>query len=94
MNLTCDFTESAVQDIQAELKALQKVDPHDAAAVWAGLKRAILHLCDFPELGQRGKQKGVLERKVPDMPYVILYQKRGNILTLLRIYHQLKRPQR
>lgn len=55
------------------------------------LSRGLDHLLLFPDSGKPGRLDGTRELHMPDLPYFIVYQVRGESLRVLRVYHSARR---
>jgi hypothetical protein len=44
-------------------------------------------LTEFPGVGHAGRRKNTLEWAVPNLPYILVFRTRRNVLEILGIYH-------
>ncbi len=55
------------------------------------LKNTLYFLSEFPDCGQTVERKNVYARVVPRLPFVILYRRNLEIITILRILHNKRK---
>jgi len=92
--LRIKLSRSAEHDL-AELRAYITAENPEAADEVAGrLVKAFLLIRDNPAIGRPGTiGKDNREWSVPNLPYVIPYKVRSDVLHILRVYHtSRKRP--
>ena len=48
-------------------------------------------LREFPNLGRPGRRRGTRERVVPGGPFIVAYKVRGEVIEILRVFHDSRR---
>jgi len=62
-------------------------NPTAAVRVRRRIRSSVLRLLDFPESGRVGQVPGTRELIVGDLPYIVLYRISGDMVEILRVFH-------
>lgn len=81
------WTSAAADDLENIANYLFEKTPEHAARLIRELYDAPSTLKSFPNRGRPGKKAGTRELVMTSLPYVIVYQVRGDIAHVLRILH-------
>jgi len=89
------WTERATRDLDAIEAYIETDDPAAAVRVILRILGAVEHLADHPHLGHPGRVEGTRELVIAQLPYIVPYRVRGNVLEILRVLHAAMRwPER
>jgi len=87
------FAPEAEQDLLAALEFLGSRNPAVAAQLYRNVTELVRRLAEGDFEGpQRRLRSGAIVRSWPVSPYRIYYQRGENMLLVVRIYHQARRP--
>lgn len=81
------WTLAAAEDLEAIAKYLFENTPAHAARLIREIYNAPMVLKEFPCSGRAGKKVGTRELIAGSLPYVIVYQVRGDTVYVARILH-------
>jgi toxin ParE1/3/4 len=81
------WTTAAADDLAAIAEYLFEKSPESAAQLIRKIYEAPLVLKNYPNLGRSGKKEGTRELVIAPLPYVVVYQIRGDNLFIARILH-------
>ncbi len=81
------WTLAAADDLQDIANYLFEKTPENAARLIREIYGAPSSLKSFPNRGRVGKKPGTRELVMPSLPYVIVYQVRGETVNIVRILH-------
>lgn len=81
------WTSSAANDLAAIADYLFERTPAHAPRLLREICSAPLVLKSFPNSGRAGKKAGTRELLVPGLPYIVVYQVRGETAYVVRILH-------
>jgi toxin ParE1/3/4 len=81
------WTKAASSDLENIANYLFDETPDNAPRLVRELYNAPNSLKNFPELGRIGKQEGTRELVHPSLPYVFVYQIKGQNVFVVRILH-------
>jgi addiction module RelE/StbE family toxin len=62
-------------------------NPQAAQDVAKRIKTAVTHLSDQPPMGRMGRVEGTRELVISDLPYIIPYRVKNNVIQILRVMH-------
>ena len=87
------FAPEAEQDLLAALEFLGERNPTAAAQLYCNVTELVRRLAEGDFEGpQRRLYSGAVVRSWPVSPYRIYYQREDDILRIVRIYHQARKP--
>jgi toxin ParE1/3/4 len=86
------WSPEAIQDLVSLRAYIGQESP-------AGAKRIVLRvvevvenlLPDNPHIGRPGRIPGTRELVIPQTPYIVPYRVRGEVVQILRVYHNARR---
>lgn len=81
------WTLAAADDLQDIANYLFEKTPQNAARLIREIYGAPSSLKNFPKRGRVGKKPGTRELVLPSLPYVIVYQVKGESVNIVRILH-------
>lgn len=81
------IAEPAARDLEAIVDYIAQNNPVAAETVYRGIIRAMERLPGFPALGRPGRHPGTRERRIPGLPYLIVYDASPEAVTILAIFH-------
>ncbi len=81
------WTSAAADDLENIANYLFDKTPQNAARLIRDIYDAPSVLKSFPNRGRAGKKEGTRELLMPSLPYVIIYQVRGDTVHIARILH-------
>jgi toxin ParE1/3/4 len=81
------WTSAAADDLENIANYLFEKTPENAPRLIREIYAAPSTLKDFPNRGRAGKKEGTRELVMPSLPYVIVYQVRGDTVHIVRILH-------
>lgn len=81
------WTSAAADDLENIANYLFEKTPENAARLIRELYEAPSTLKSFPNRGRPGKKQGTRELVMPSLPYVIVYEVRGDTAHIVRILH-------
>lgn len=85
------LSRAAERDIR-EIRAYIAADDHGAADLVVGkLIKAFLLIRSNPEIGRRDPSGRFREWSVPNLPYVIPYVARPELISIIRVFHTSRR---
>jgi addiction module RelE/StbE family toxin len=79
------WTSAAADDLENIANYLFEKTPENAARLIRELYDAPSTLKSFPNRGRAGKKEGTRELVMPSLPYIIVYQVRGDTVHIVRI---------
>ena len=81
------FAEPAAEDIDDIVAYIGLDSPSAAEGVFRAIAAAAERLAEFPGLGRAGRLPDTREWPVVSLPYVIIYQVRGEDVVILAVFH-------
>jgi toxin ParE1/3/4 len=81
------WTAAAVGDLEHIADYLFEKTPEHAARLLRTIYDRVSGLETFPHRGRPGKKQGTRELVIAPLPYVVIYQVRGELLHVVRILH-------
>jgi toxin ParE1/3/4 len=81
------FAEPAASDLEDIIDYIASDSPSAAENVYRAIVAAAERLCDFPEAGRPGRLPRTREWTVVSLPYIIVYQVRDDVVTVLAVFH-------
>lgn len=81
------WTTAAADDLEAIAEYLFEKSPQSAPQLIHKIYEAPLVLRNYPNLGRAGKKEGTRELVIAPLPYIVVYQIRGDNLFIVRILH-------
>jgi addiction module RelE/StbE family toxin len=67
-------------------------NPEAAKRVMKRIRGSVKRLAAFPMSGRRGHVTGTREVVIPGLPYLVVYQVRGEHVEILRVFHTSQEP--
>ncbi len=77
----------AAQDLAALVDFIAQDNPDAAESTYRAIVQTARKLPQFPALGRAGRHPNTREIKVPDLPYLIVYDVSPEAVTILAIFH-------
>jgi len=81
------ISKSAVIDLQQIEDYIQPSNPAAAARTVLRVLDAIKYLLTYPTMGRLGRVAKTRELIISSTPFIVIYQIRGSIIVVLRIFH-------
>ncbi|MGE0260714.1 MAG: type II toxin-antitoxin system RelE/ParE family toxin [Alphaproteobacteria bacterium] len=81
------FAEPAARDLDSIIDYIALDDSAAAESVFRRIVAAAGRLTEFPEMGRAGRLPGTRELPVPSLPYLIVYEAGGDVVTVLAVFH-------
>ncbi|HXW15964.1 MAG TPA: type II toxin-antitoxin system RelE/ParE family toxin [Terriglobia bacterium] len=81
------WTEEAATDLENIANYLFQHAASRAADLVTEVYKAPQALLTFPYRGRKGKKEGTRELVLPFLPYIVVYQARGELIYIVRILH-------
>lgn len=81
------FAEPAARDLDAIIDYIALDNRSAAERVYRSIAAAADRLKSMPELGRAGRLPGTRELTVAALPYVIVYEVRTDVVTVLAVFH-------
>lgn len=81
------FAEPAARDLNDIIDYVAFDDPRAAEKVYRAIIAAAMRLGDFPNIGHAGRVPGTRELSVTSLPYIIVYDVGGEVVTVLAVFH-------
>lgn len=77
----------ALAEIERHFRYISAERPFSALQVVNRIDAIATHLVDHPKLGVRGRVVGTRELFVSDIPYVLVYRLKADIIEIIHVYH-------
>jgi toxin ParE1/3/4 len=81
------WTTAAADDLEGIAEYVFEKSPQSAPQLLRKIFEAPASLKNYPNLGRAGKKEGTRELVLTPLPYIIVYQVRGDAAYILRILH-------
>lgn len=81
------WTTAAADDLERIAEYLFEKTPQNASQLIRKIYEAPSSLKTHPNLGRPGKKEGTRELVLTPLPYVVIYQVKGDATYILRILH-------
>jgi toxin ParE1/3/4 len=81
------WTEGAADDLERIADYLGVHAPERAGELVRALYEAPSDLLIFPNRGRAGKKEGTREFVLAPLPYIVVYQVRGEVIFVVRVLH-------
>jgi toxin ParE1/3/4 len=82
------WTQAATHDLTSICDYIEEHDtPATARRVALRVYRSVTSLDKFPHRGRRGRKADTRELVVTNLPYVVIYRVRENVVEVIRILH-------
>ena len=85
------WSRRAIRAVENIADYIAQDDPQAAYNVTEAIRRSVLSLADFPQMGRTGRITGTREIVVTGLPYFIPYRIRGNRVEILDVIHTSRR---
>ncbi|MEF3696846.1 type II toxin-antitoxin system RelE/ParE family toxin [Desulfolutivibrio sp.] len=85
--MSIEWTVLAAGDLDGVMEYVGRDDWPTAERVGREIVAAVSRLAAFPGLGRPGRVEGTRELIVPDIPYIVVYEVRGDRVCVLRLLH-------
>jgi addiction module RelE/StbE family toxin len=87
MKMELRWTKEAAADLENIANYLSQKTPERAAELVRGVYNAPAALLTFPYRGREGRKEGTRELVLSPLPYILIYQVRGEPVHVVRILH-------
>lgn len=81
------WLKAAIAAVHAIHSRISIDNPQAAKRVVQEIESATARLKEFPLSGRQGEVNGTREVVVRNLPYVIVYRIRGDVVEILRVFH-------
>jgi addiction module RelE/StbE family toxin len=81
------WLKGALAAVYAIHSRISVENPQAAKRVVQEIRSATARLREFPLSGRQGEVSGTREVVVHNLPYVIVYRIRGDVVEILRVFH-------
>ncbi|TAN03668.1 MAG: type II toxin-antitoxin system RelE/ParE family toxin [Rhodanobacteraceae bacterium] len=81
------FAQTARRDLQDIIDYIALENSAAAGKVFRAIVAVTRQLVDFPEMGHAGRLPDTRELAVAGLPYLIVYQVGGNVVTIIAVFH-------
>lgn len=81
------YTRLALDDLNTLFAFIEIEDALAAQKVAQSIRTAIERLIQFPSYGRVGDVDGTRQFVIAGLPYIVIYEIEGELVTILRIYH-------
>jgi len=81
------WTVAAADDLERIADYLFEKTPKNAGQLIRKIFNAPSALKSFPNRGRPGKKPGTRELLVPSLPWILVYQVTGDVVSIVRILH-------
>ena len=78
---------SARADLRRHLDYTRQRSPQGAKRIRRRILKRIGDLLDFPDSGSTGRAQDVRELVVTQTPYIVVFQREAQLITILAIFH-------
>ncbi|MCA1493291.1 type II toxin-antitoxin system RelE/ParE family toxin [Ensifer sp. NBAIM29] len=85
------WTRRAVRRLDQTGSYIAKDDPEAAARVVARIVSAADNLASQPAMGRVGRMKGTREYVFADIPYIVAYRVRPDVVEIVTVLHAAQR---
>jgi toxin ParE1/3/4 len=85
------WLRTALANLDAEGEYIAEDNPAAAGRVVQRILRAVDLLKENPAMGRPGRVAGTRELVVPEAPYLVPYQVRGEVVEILRVFHAARK---
>jgi toxin ParE1/3/4 len=85
------WTEAAVADLERIAEYLSVHAPDRAPALVTSIYEAPRALLSFPHRGRPGKKTRTRELVLSPLPWIVVYEVRGDVVSVVRILHGAQR---
>lgn len=85
------WTEAAVADLERIAEYLSAHAPGRAPALVTAIYESPRALLSFPHRGRPGKKAGTRELVLSPLPWIVVYEVRGDVVSVVRILHGAQR---
>ena len=80
----------ALADREAIFDYIETESPQAAVAVDDRIRKQIVRLAKFPEMGRDGRVKGTRELVIQRTPYIVAYEIKSDAVRILRVLHSAR----
>ncbi|MGH8190328.1 MAG: type II toxin-antitoxin system RelE/ParE family toxin [Rhodanobacteraceae bacterium] len=84
------FAEPAARDLDGIVETITLVNPTAAERVFRAIVNTTHRLVDFPEMGRAGRLPGTREITVAGLPYLVVCQVAGDVITVVAVFHEAR----
>lgn len=85
-----ELTQSATADLDAIANYIAQDNPAAAGQVFRTIVAATHRLTDVPEMGRVGRLPDTREITVAGLPYLVVYQVAGDVITVVAVFHEAR----
>lgn len=87
-----EWLRTALRNLDEQAEHIGRDDPRAACEVVAAILREVDGLRRFPAIGRPGRVAGTRELVIDNLPYIVPYRVKGDVIEVLRVFHTLRRP--
>ncbi len=80
------WSPRAIRDLQQIRLYISEHDPKAAQKVAKTIKHTVHLLLEYPQLGVQTRVEGVYEKQVPNLPFLIPYRLRNDVIEILAVF--------
>ena len=81
------WLDYAVQDLRSLRNYIKRDNPTVAKEVSIRILKTVNRLVDHPGMGRMGRVPNTRELVIADLPYIIPYKVKNNVIEILRVLH-------
>ncbi len=81
------WLSDSVDDLIEIQKYIANDNPHAARNVAERIKDSVNSLKEYPGIGRPGRVEGTRELVISNLPYIIPYRVKNNVIEILRVLH-------
>ncbi len=85
------WSRRAIRAVESIADYIAQDDPQAAYNVTETIRRSVLLLADFPQIGRTGRIAGTRELVIAGLPYFVPYRTRDNRVEILDVIHTSRR---
>lgn len=77
----------AARDLEQIVDYIALDNPIAAERVYRGIVQSVQQLSEFPSMGRPGRHPETRELSVVELPYLIVYEVRAEVVIILAVFH-------
>lgn len=81
------WSPRAIRDLQQIRLYISEHDPKAARDVAKTIKHTVHLLLEYPQLGVQTRVEGVYEKQVPNLPFLIPYRIKEDVIEILAVFN-------
>lgn len=87
-----EWLRAAMRDLDAETTRLAQEDPEQGARTYDRVRSRVEELAQFAHAGRPGRVSGTRELVFTELPYIVPYRVRDDVVQVLRVFHTSRKP--